>query len=460
MDNIHRSCGRVLVVLLYCFASLSPSFALADEALSSSGRLDLQAVDALNRDSTREDPSLTGRLKIDTPGSVWRVHSWLEGGWDGSVRRPARDNALFKTFDKVYQDNTPYIEIKELYLSHASNDLDLRAGIQRFAWGRLDEYPSNDLLNPWDYSQFLRKSLEDRKIGVPSLSASLNKSAWAYDAVWVPWLVPYRLAMPDERWSGISGTSSLSQIPNAEIMPAEPDLPPRTLKNSNAAFRAKHSGDIEWALNVYHGFDPKPVVRTTSLVIVPLPGKTLIDPGYVPDFRRITSIGLDSAAVTGDWSIRAEVAYIKNRYFNTRVELWGYPALPMSQQLNPNEVQSDAIDYGIGADYRLFEDGLLTIQAQQTVILDRPDTLYERNVETLLWASLKAGWMNQKIETTVTFAWNPEHGDTMAKASAWYLFTDSWKAGIAALSFTGPSPSLFGKYAKNDQVEMDLMYSW
>jgi len=442
--------------------TLSASLSHAEDLFSTSGRLNLRGVDALNKDSTREDPSLTGRLKIDTAESAWRAHSWLEGGWDGSVRRPAKDHALLKTYTKVYQDNTPYLEIKELYVAHAADDLDLRAGIQRFAWGRLDEFPSNDLLNPWDYSQFIKKPLEDRKIGVPSLSASLNKGAWTYDTVWVPWLVPYRLPKPDERWSGISNASSLSQVPNADINPAEPDLPPRTLKNSNAGFRAKRSGDIEWALNLYHGFDPKPVFKTTALTIDLQPDKTAIDPGYVPDFHRITSIGLDSAAVKGDWSIRAEAAFVKGRYFNIRKDLWGYPIVPLLSvyQLNPNEVQSDALDYGIGADYRLFEDGTLTIQAQQTVILDRPETLYERKMETILWASIKAGWMNQKLETTVTFACNPEHRDNMAKANAWYVFTDSWKAGVTALNFTGPSQSVFGKYARNDQVEAEVTYSW
>ena len=125
--------------------------------------------------------------------SSWKFHSWLEGGWDGAVKRPARDHSLFKNYDEVYQSNTPYLEFKELYLAYSGNDLDLKAGIQRFAWGRLDEYPPNDLLNPWDYTQYLRKPLEDRKIGVPSLSTSLTRGQWTCETVWVPVFVPYRL---------------------------------------------------------------------------------------------------------------------------------------------------------------------------------------------------------------------------------------------------------------------------
>ncbi len=452
---------KAISLLLFLLLSVSPSF--ADESPSLSGRLDLRGVEAMENDSAKEDPDLEGQLKLDTAGSEWRFHSWLEGGWDGSVKRPARDNSLFKNYDQVYQSNTPYLEFKELFVTHSSGNLDLRAGIQRFAWGRLDEYPPNDLLNPWDYTQFLRKSLEDRKIGVPSVSATVSKGEWTYDTVWVPVFVPYRLPLPDERWAGISLASTVAQtIPNAEIMPQEPNLPQRTIENGNVGFRVKRTGDIEWALNFFHGYDPRPVFKTTALVIMPQAGNLIIDPGYVPDFHRISSIGLDAAAVRGDLSLRAEAAYSFNRYLDIRRELWGYPTIPAPgiYPLNPIEQKHDTLDYGIGADYRLFEDGLLTLQAQQTMTFGNIDLLYEKRVETIIWANVKAGFMNQKIETNVNIAYNPEHNDRMTKANAWYVFSDSWKAGVSYVAFTGPAQSLFGRFSRSDQAEAELVYSW
>jgi hypothetical protein len=460
--------GFLNAAFIFCLSSVlcllsSASSACADEALSLSGRLDLRGVEALDSDSVKEDPSLEGRIKLDTTDPTWRFHSWLEGGWDGSVKRPARDHSLFKNFDQVYQSNTPYLEFKELYVTHSSNDLDIRAGIQRFAWGRLDEYPPNDLLNPWDYTQFLRKPLEDRKIGVPSLSATLSKGDWTYETVWVPVFVPYRLPLPDERWAGISTVATIARtIPNAEIIPKEPDLPDHTIENSNIGLRMRHTGDIEWALNLFHGYDPRPVFKTTALTIIPQAGNIIIDPGYVPDFHRITSLGLDAAAVKGDLSLRAEIAYIYNRYFDIRRELWGFPAAPTPgiHPLNPIEQKHDTLDYGIGADYRLFEDVLLTVQVQQTIIFGNVDLLYERKVESIIWTNLKAGFMNQKLETNLNIAYNPEHGDRMSKANAWYVFSDTWKAGVTAVAFTGPSQSFFGRYSRNDQVEGEIVYSW
>jgi len=453
----HTSASLTFLILFFT----SPS--IAEEFFSTSGRLDLRGVAAQNSDSVKEEPSLMGRIKIETPQSEWRFHSWLEGGWDGTVARPARDKQLFKNYDEVYQSNTPYLEFKELYVSHTADDIDVRAGIQRFAWGRLDEYPPNDLLNPWDYTQFIVRPLEDRKIGVPSVSATMNRGEYTYDAVWIPVFVPYRLPMPDERWAGSSFASTISRsIPNAEIIPQEPDLPDHSIKNSTLGLRIKRVGDIEWALNLFHGYDPRPVFKTTALLIVPQAEQVIIDPGYVPDFHRISVIGLDAASVTGDLSIRAEVAYSFNRYLNIRRELWGYPAVPSPGMfpLNPIEQKHDTLDYGIGADYRTFEDGLLTVQVQQTILFGNVDELYENKLETIIWANLKIGWLNQKVETNLNIAFNPEHGDNMAKANAWYVFTDSWKAGVTAIGLNGPPQSIFGRYSRNDQAMAELVYSW
>lgn len=452
---IHLSRSVLLLFITTLFLA-SPS--RGEESFTSSGRLDLRGVERLKSDTAPDDPGLSGRIKLDGNASSWKFHSWLEGGWDGTVKRPARDHSLFKNYDAVYQSNSPYLEFKELYGAYSGSTFELKAGIQRFSWGRLDEYPANDLLNPWDYTQYLRKPLEDRKIGVPSLSASLTRDRFTVETVWVPQLVPYRLPMPDERWAGSSFAASvLKALPNAEIVPQEPDLPAHTLANSNVGLRMTHAGDIEWGLNFYHGFDPRPVFRTTVLQITP----TFIDPGYVPDFHRITVTGIDAAAVVNDWSLRMEIAYASHRYLNIRKELWGYPTTPTPTILNPAiEEQHDTLDYGIGADYRLFEDGTLLMQVQQTMTFGNTSLLYEKKFETIVWANLKVFWMNQKVETNASIAYNPEHRDPMAKVNAWYVLNDSWKAGITGVAFNGPEQSIFGRYSRNDQVEAEMIYSW
>lgn len=459
---------RFIQIVTKCLAlvflmALNPDRSLCGaDAVTAAGGLKLAVPYAIEHDSTREESTLSGRLVADAEKPAERLHLWLEGGWDGTVRGPRQDHDLLKNLDEVYQDNTPYLEVKELYGERTLAAIDWRVGSQRFSWGRLDEFPVNDLFNPWDFRQFIVKHLEERKIGVPALSAGLSRGDWHYQLVWVPWHVPYRLPDPDERWAVVSAKALFPDSPGAEVIMREPELPSRTLANGSFGLRLQQLGDIDWAVNLFHGFDPRPVFKTTALRISAANGETSIDPGLVPSFHRITSLGLDGAMVLGDWSLRGEAAATFNRGFNLRPELWGYPAHPAAgvTELPDIDINRDTIDYGLAADYRLVEDVILTLQAQQTLIIHRPDTLYDRACETILWANLQIYFLNQKLETTVNPVYNPEHGAGMLRASLTYVINDAWKTSLTTLFLDGPPASLFGRYAANDQLGLELVYAW
>jgi hypothetical protein len=454
------SCRRAWPALLLLL--LLPGPLRADDSLSVTGQVKLGGEVPLDRGSIGEDPSLAARVRVDDWRSNYHLHALIEGGLDGGVRPPRLASGLVKSLDAVYQDQSPYLEFKELTLTRSMGSLDLTAGLQRIAWGKLDEYPVNDLFNPWDYSEFLLKPVEERKIGVPALSAASQRGDWGWQAVWCPLFVPYRLAKPTERWSGLPLQSLLPTLHGAEIRPAEPDLPGRGLEDGSFGLRLQYLGEVAWTVSLFQGYDPRPVFRATALRVEEDRGKLVIDPGYVPDFHPITTLGLDADTVYGAWSVRAEAAYTVNRYFNLRPEEWGYPSTLAlgTSPLKEIEAKSDTLDYGLAADYRPFEDGMLTLQAQQTLITDRPSTLYERRVETILLTSLKAGWLNQKVETTLTLSWNPEHGAGMVKAKASYTINDAWKTGVTFLALDGPPLSLFGRYGNNDQVGVELVRAW
>ena len=448
------------ICLFLLGAGAAPS--LAADGATVTGRVKLSAIHALHQESADEDPSLNARMVFDATNPALRLYGWLEAQWDGTIRGNGRGEPGFESLAAVYQDNTPSLLFRELYVERHLAASDWRVGIQRFAWGRLDEFPVNDLFNPWDYRQFIVKPMEERKLGVPAISANLYGSDLNWQLVWAPWHVPYRLGAPDQRWSLLPGAKLFPGSADGEVVAREPELPAKTLANGAYGLRLQQSGEIDWGVNLFHGFDPRPIFRTTELRIVETAEGRRIDPGFVPAFHKITTLGTDGAAIIGDWALRGEAAYTAGRVFNIRPELWGYPQTltPGTTPLPPVELTRDSLDYGVAGDYRPFEDALLTLQAQQTAIIHRPATLYDRDFETLLWANLRVGWLNQRLETAVNLAFNPEHGATMLRASVTYELSDFYKAGVTALLLDGPPPSIFGRYGMNDQIIFELVYSW
>ena len=49
---------------------------------------------------------------------------------------------------------------------------------------------------------------------------------------------------------------------------------------------------------------------------------------------------------------------------------------------------------------------------------------------------------------------------SLVKTGVLYIFSDSWKAEITTLFLSGPPQSLFGRYAANDQMGLELVYQW
>ena len=171
--SMSRHAAQLLMLLAAAFipAFLFPLYAYEYDGenldISLSGYLEAGAVYVLDDESPDEDPTTELGLELKADFStVSTLKIFLQAVNDGTVIDP-QNGLLFNEFDKVYQDKNPYVDIDEAYVDLYSSFVDLRIGIQKFAWGRLDEINPTDNLNPEDFRQGITADEIDRKIGVP-----------------------------------------------------------------------------------------------------------------------------------------------------------------------------------------------------------------------------------------------------------------------------------------------------
>ena len=111
-------------------------------------------------------------------------------------------------FVHEFQNRTPSLEFNEAYAELRHGDVQLRAGIQKFAWGKLDGAPPTDVLTPRDLHDPLVRDFEESKIGIPAVALTyfpppveaLDLSELKASLVYVPIAVPSRIALLEERW--------------------------------------------------------------------------------------------------------------------------------------------------------------------------------------------------------------------------------------------------------------------
>src|SRR5262249_1057810 len=210
---------------------------------------------------------------------------------------------------------------------------DVRVGVQRFAWGKLDGVPPTDVLNPRDFHDPLVDDFEERKIGIPAVLGtyylpdvpSLSLEGLRATLIYVPIATSARLALVEERWfpRSLSLGSSLPVKFNGRTLQVpltlrtRNDRPPAELDHGGIAPRLGGTWrTVDW--DVYHYTGPETGPDLALLAKAFLHPKDMRRPVWVNSQLRQTDdtihmTGADTAATIAGITMRAEIAAFKDR---------------------------------------------------------------------------------------------------------------------------------------------------
>ncbi len=212
--------------------------------------------------------------------------------------------------------------------------MDFRVGVQKFAWGRLDEMNPTDNLNTEDLTEGGTNDEVERKIGVPSLKMNGYSDLANVELGWVPVYVPYRLPQPDERWfpgvlkpaTVINSGTAVGDVPVKTIY-QDIDLPPVTLSNSEVGVRiSKYIEGWDVSLSYFSGYDMMPVMDAPVDLTVVMEDPLALDYSIsaeatmVPQINRMSVYGFDFTTTVSSFTLRGEYAYFKGKYYSQKLD--------------------------------------------------------------------------------------------------------------------------------------------
>lgn len=308
----------------------------------------------------RQRPQAVGVVRFDGNAARWlRGHLEVRGRIGGPFEG-GQGIGVYE-YDQMFQNRSPAFDVVEGWVELRARRAELRAGIQRVAWGRLDGVPPTDVVNPRDWHDPFVDDTEERKFGIPMLLgttslpdvAPLSLKGLKLSLLYVPIAVPPRLALAEERWFPTSiefagggfplGGEVPVTLPNGEVAPVmlpksvavdfgtQNKGPARTLENG--ALGARLTGSVrrvDWSLYHYTGPETNPNatlpiwVRARDPYTGPL--TNLLDfAAAIPDTRPLATArlrqehdgihmtGADFATPLGDATIRGELAWFIDR---------------------------------------------------------------------------------------------------------------------------------------------------
>src|SRR5207247_686777 len=365
------------------------------------GYLDGLAV-AETEGGPRQRPGALLDLHLDGRATPWlgahldlrtRIGGPFEGGHPGVYN-----------FDHEFQNRSPSLEASEAYADVHLRRADLRLGIQKLAWGKLDGVPPTDVVNPRDYHDPLVEDFEERKIGIPALAGTY----------YLPDLP--RLGLAELR-------ATLVYVPLAVPPRPGPEPGPRA--------------------------DLRPEVRLVSKTPLRLRAVRFLRQAH--DVIHMT--GADASSALGGFTVRAEAAYFDDRpYLRPSSDLIRQATAPATVERLARQVlrrgrarvplgdlfpTRDAPEWGIGADY-LIHGFTPLVQLNQIAILDRAPRLLIHDPETRLSGTLRKKLLAERLELEVKGTYAIERQAWFVFPRASYLVRDDLRLRLGYLAIGGP----------------------
>lgn len=450
------------------------------------GKIEFLTVGRVQSSSPTQDPQ--GKLRLRTVTDLSpriRFVTDLAGTAGGTPRDPS--GAGVYDFGHVLQNISPSLEVGEAYLDFYSSLLDLRVGLQKFAWGKLDRAQPNDLLNPQKYYEPLLEEENDRKIGVPAVAPTFYLPSGGSGGpltnlgltfVWAPIYVPYFFPDLEERWyppiwrlpseSSVQGFT----VQNQEEFRNAP-LPSRNLKNSTYGVRLSGLlAGADFAAYYFEGFDPAPALDVAAV------GFASLDPltpqevdlrselDVFPEFNRIRAAGADVAYRILDATLRVEGAYVFDRLYPRNpndvlasaqvgaidaVGLLSGGEVQVPVVLEPTNVRRDGVEWGAGGD-TFVGDTFVLLQVNQTALPSNHVDLLISDFETRFSITLRRSFLADRLKAELVGLYAMQSVAGLAHPHLTYTVNDHFDVRIGYLAIEGHEDSLVGEYKHNDEA--------
>src|SRR5262245_531237 len=457
-------------------------------------------------DGPRQQPAEIGDFHRETPlrdhlRTECEVRGRLGGPYEGGP------GAGVQNFDDTFQNHSPYFEFPQAWVAWEGHSFDVRGGLQKLTWGKLDGGAPTDVVNPRDFHDPLVEEFEERKIGVPMLLGNYylpdlpaaELSQLRVSLAWTPFAVPSRIPLLEERWFPITAIppsqitvpkSVLAQCGPPGSPPPAADLhvpiatetanhaPPRGFTDGGIGVRLSGTWrDADWDLSHYTGPETGPDLQTVADVSAknPLQPHAVARITQAHDFMHMT--GADVALPLGGFTVRAEAAWFVGRpYLRQGRDL-------LASVLGPSETCSllqqvasangkpvrvpladlfpslDSVEWGIGADY-LWHGWLPLLQLNRIEILGAAPRLLIHKPETRLLGSLRKRFLGDRLELEMRATYEVERGAWVVFPRFSYVVGEHIRLRLGYLALGGTRHSVFGQYGGNDEFVMQARYTF
>jgi len=337
------------------------------------------------------------------------------------------------------------------------NNLDIRIGRQRIAWGTADKLNPTDNLNPddlediWDFG---------RHLGSDGLKASYYLKDYTFSLIYIPIFTPAVLPCGD--WA--SALFPSMELPAGLTLRNLTDtiiMPENNLKETSiiGVKTSKNFFGYDFSLSYVYGRDDLPLTKKITFTPASTPGEVNIASELV--YPKMKILGMDMAGAIGDVGVWGEAAVFYPEKIEMTTDL---SALGMGTQQSIILDDKPYVKYVFGADYT-FKNGIyINGQYLHGFIHERGDD----NLENYFMFGLEKKFFNDKLKITPIgggieikdFKDIENNYAYILSPEITYYPVDNAEITLGARFIDGKNTTTFGKLKDNDEMYFKVKYSF
>ena len=337
-------------------------------------------------------------------------------------------------------------ELREFYLDAQFGRVLLRLGKQQIVWGQADGLRVLDIVDPFDFREFILPEFEDRRIPLWTANAEIGVGTGTLQLLWIPdhtydeipaagavfaFTSPLVVPQPDPPLVG-----------GADLLIAPPRRPTRFIRDDDYGMRwSAFLGGWDLSLNyLYHYQDQAVPFRRRSET-----GALAI----LPQYQRTHLIGGTFSNAFGSFTLRGEIGYSTRRFFLSRD--------PMDAD---GVVPSGELGYVLGIDYQADADLRLSGQIFQSVLARRSLATVRNRLQSRATFLVEKDFMNDRLTARVLAIRSLNDGDGLTQAQLAYEYRSQITLRFGLDLFDGTREGLFGEFRNANRLTFAIEFGF
>ena len=338
------------------------------------------------------------------------------------------------------------LELREFYLDSVLGDTFLRLGKQQIVWGQADGLRVLDVVNPFNFREFILPAFEDYRIPLWAASVEVPVGPVIGQFVWLPDRTYDEIPEADAVFA-FSSPRVVPQPPpelvgNGPVILNDPERPDDPFVDDDYGVRLTgFFGGWDLSLNyLYHFRDEAIAFRET------LPGGGI---AITPRYERTHLLGGTFSNAFGDYTLRGEVGYSTSRFFITN---------------DPSDTdgafETGEFAYVLGLDYQPNANLFISGQLFQSIIENPPDGATRDRIDTSATLLVEQEFLNDTVTASGLLIQNVNDGDGLLQLDLEYQYRSNIVLTAGADLFYGTEDGLFGQFDTADRITVGIEFGF